>query len=119
VLESLVRGTGASAEQSGNLVERLAVRAADCLDDPSAMRVRVSQTACLDELAEHLRSRSDTIVERIAEDELEVSLVGSLDASTMQMEIYRRIREWESGADRSGVKVEVIPSIGPTGSPPS
>jgi hypothetical protein len=83
------------------------------------VRVRVSQTAFLDELAEHLRLRRDTVVERIAEDELEVSLVGSLDASTMQMEIYRRIRAWEDGADRSGVKVEVIPSIGPTGSPPS
>jgi hypothetical protein len=83
------------------------------------MRVRVSDTACLDGLAEHLRSRSDTIVERIAEDELEVSLVGSLDASTMQMEIYRRIQAWESGVDRSDVKVEVIPSIGPTGPQPS
>ncbi len=74
------------------------------------MRVRVSDTAFTDELAEHLRSRRDTIVEKIAEDELEVSLVGSLDASTMQMEIYLRIRAWESGADGKGVSVEVIPT---------
>jgi hypothetical protein len=111
-------GQERAPSDQANLVERLAARDTDCLDDPSAMRVRVSQTACLDELAEHLRSRRDTVVERIAEDELEVSLVGSLDASTMQMEIYRRIRAWESGADRSGVSVEVVPSVGGTGSPP-
>jgi hypothetical protein len=74
------------------------------------MRVRVSNTAFTDELAEHLRSRRDTIVEKIAEDELEVSLVGSLDASTMQMEIYLRLRAWESSADGKGVSVEVIPT---------
>ena len=72
------------------------------------MRVRVSDTAFTDELADHLRSERDTIVEKVAEDELEVSLVGSLDASSMQMEIYLRIRAWESGAD--GVRVEVIPT---------
>jgi hypothetical protein len=47
-----------------------------------------------------------------------VSLVGSLDASTMQMEIYLRIRAWESGADGKGVSVEVIPSAEGTSSGP-
>ena len=75
------------------------------------MRVRVSDAAFTDKLAEHLGSRSDAIVEKVAQDELEVSLVGSLDASTMQMEIYLRIRAWESG-DGKGVSVEVIPSTG-------
>ena len=76
------------------------------------MRIRVSDPTFTEKLAEHLGSRSDAIVEKIAEDQLEVSLVGSLDASTMQMEIYLRIRAWESGADGKGVSVEVIPPTG-------
>ena len=75
------------------------------------MRVRVSDAAFTDELAEHLGSRPDAIVEKIAQDELEVSLVGSLDASTMQMEVYVRIRDWESGVE--GISVEVMPSTEP------
>jgi hypothetical protein len=82
------------------------------------MRVRVSDAAFTDKLAEHLGSRSDAIVEKVAGDQLEVSLVGSLDASTMQMEIYLRIRAWESGADGKGVSVEVIPSAEGTSSGP-
>jgi hypothetical protein len=77
------------------------------------MRVRVSDPAFTDELAEHLGSQSDAIVEKIAQDELEVSLVGSLDVSTMQMEIYLRIRAWEAGAETQGVGVEVIPPAEP------
>jgi hypothetical protein len=78
------------------------------------MRVRVSDPAFTDELAEHLRSRSDAIVDKIAEDELEVSLVGSLDVSTMQMEIYLRVRAWESATEGGGVSVDVIPSVEPS-----
>lgn len=74
------------------------------------MRVRVSEPSFTDELAEHLGSRHDTIVEKIAADELEVTLVGSLDVSTMQMEIYLRIRAWESAAKVEGLTVDVIPS---------
>ena len=77
------------------------------------MRVRVSDPAFTDELAEHLRSRSDAIVDKVADDELEVSLVASLDVSTMQMEIYLRVRAWEAAAERAGVGVEVIPPVEP------
>lgn len=82
--------------------------------NPAAMRVRVSNPAFTDELTEHLRSRSDAVVEKISADELEVSLVGSLDASTMQMEIYLRIRAWESAREAKGVSVDVIPSAEPS-----
>jgi hypothetical protein len=78
------------------------------------MRVRVSDPVFTDELAEHLRSRSDAIVERTSEGELEVSLVGSLDVATMQMEIYLRIRAWESAREGEGVSVDVIPSAEPS-----
>jgi len=78
------------------------------------MRIRVSDPASTDDLAEQLRSRSDAVVERVSEDELEVSLVGSLDLATMQMEIYLRIRAWEGAAEREGVRVDVIPSAGPS-----
>jgi hypothetical protein len=37
-----------------------------------------------------------------------VSLVGSLDVATMQMEIYLRIRAWEGAAEEAGVTVDVI-----------
>jgi hypothetical protein len=74
------------------------------------MRVRVSDPAFTDDLAEQLRSRSDAVVEKISEDELEVSLVGSLDVATMQMEIYLRIRAWEAAAEEAGVTVDVIPA---------
>jgi len=79
-----------------------------------SMRIRVSDPASTDDLAEQLRSRSDAVVERVSEDELEVSLVGSLDLATMQMEIYLRIRAWEGAAEREGVRVDVIPSAGPS-----
>jgi len=77
-------------------------------------RPSVSDPASTDDLAEQLRSRSDAVVERVSEDELEVSLVGSLDLATMQMEIYLRIRAWEGAAEREGVRVDVIPSAGPS-----
>jgi hypothetical protein len=73
-----------------------------------SMRVRVSDPAFTDDLAEELRSRSNAVVEKISEDELEVSLVGSLDVATMQMEIYLRIRAWEAAAEEAGVSVDVI-----------
>jgi hypothetical protein len=41
---------------------------------------------------------------------LEVSLVGSLDVATMQMEIYLRIRAWEGAAEEAGISVDVIAS---------
>jgi hypothetical protein len=76
-----------------------------------AMRVRVSDAAFTDEVAKFLRSRPDTVVEKIAADELEISLLGSLDPSTMQMEIYLRVRAWESTVQDQGVRVEVISPV--------
>ena len=75
-----------------------------------AMLVRVSNPDFTDDLAEFLRARPDTIVEKVAENELDVSLLGSLDPSTMQMEIYLRVRAWESTAQ--DVRVEVITPSG-------
>jgi len=76
------------------------------------MLVRVSDSGFTDELAEFLRSRPDTVVEKVADDELEVSVVGSLDPSTMRMEIYLRVRAWESSTQNEGVRVEVISPSG-------
>lgn len=79
---------------------------------PWAMRVRVSDTEFTDELAEFLSASLDTIVEKIADDELEVSILGSLDPSTMRMEIYLRVRAWESTAQDRGIRVELISPSG-------
>jgi len=95
-----------------NLDERAVLRAAAPQMIPRAMRVRVSDTEFTDELAEFLRARPDAIVQKIADNELEVSLVGSLDPSTMHMEIYLRVRAWESTAQDRGGRVEVIPPSG-------
>ncbi|MBA2360989.1 MAG: hypothetical protein H0V79_08675 [Actinobacteria bacterium] len=76
------------------------------------MRVRVSDTEFTEELAEFLRASPDAIVDQIADDELEVSLLGSLDASTMPMEIYLRVRAWESTARDRGGGAEVISPSG-------
>jgi hypothetical protein len=79
---------------------------------PRRMLVRVSDSGVTDGLAEFLRSRPDTVVEKVADDELEVSVVGSLDPSTMRMEIYLRVRAWESSTQNQGVRVEVISPSG-------
>jgi hypothetical protein len=71
------------------------------------MRVHVTDPAVLPDLLEFFRSRPDAVVTQIAEDELEVSLLGSLAQEAMRMELYLRIRLWEAKRRAMGA-VELV-----------
>jgi len=82
------------------------------------MRVRVDPEQAQD-LAEFLRARVDAIVDRVAEDELEVSLLGSYTQRAMRLELFRRIRAWNArqpGARDSDV-VPIAAALKPAATP--
>jgi hypothetical protein len=70
------------------------------------MRVQVSHPELLPELLSFLKLRDDTIAERVSEDELEVSLLGSRREDAIELEL--RLRVWQVA--HTGVRVEVLPS---------
>lgn len=70
------------------------------------MRMRISDPALLPDLIEFLRTRPDAVVTQVSDDELEVSVVGSLAEGPMRMELYLRVRAWEAG--RRAASVELI-----------
>ena len=60
------------------------------------MRIRTDSPALAEDLSEFLRGRIDTVVSRVADDELEVSVLGSMAGAAMRLELYLRIRAWEA-----------------------
>jgi hypothetical protein len=72
------------------------------------MRIRVSSAAVLEELLEYLESEPDAVVQAVADDEVEVSLLGSYETGAMRMELYLRLRAWEAARRASGAVVEII-----------
>ena len=70
------------------------------------MRIQISDAALLPELIDFLRTRVDAVVTETAEDEVEVSLLGSYSHEAMRMELYLRIRAWE--AAHGGARAELI-----------
>ena len=72
------------------------------------MRLRVSDPAFVPELLEFLQSRLDQVAERVNENEVEVSLLGSYADDAMRMELYLRVRAWEAGQRARGVEVEFV-----------
>ena len=71
------------------------------------MRIRVTDPALLPDLLEFLRSRIDAVATPVADDEIEVSLLGSFNRDAMRMELYLRVRAWEAGRRASGL-VELV-----------
>jgi hypothetical protein len=71
------------------------------------MRIRVTDPALLPDLLEVLRSRIDAVATPVADDEIEVSLLGSFNRDAMRMELYLRVRAWEAGRRASGL-VELV-----------
>lgn len=71
------------------------------------MRIRLTDPARIQDLIDFLESRTDAIVDQVSEDELEVSLLGSYSHDAMQMELYLRIRAWETAARARGLRVEI------------
>ena len=70
------------------------------------MRLRLSDPSLIPELLDFLQSTPDVVVDVVAEDEVEVSLLGSYALDAMRMELYLRVRAWE--AARRGVAVELV-----------
>ena len=69
------------------------------------MRIRLNDPTLLPELVEFLETRTDAVVTEVADDAVEVTLLGSYAPDAMRMELYLRIRAWE--AARGGVVAEI------------
>lgn len=72
------------------------------------MRVRVTDSELLSDLVDYLAG-TDTVIEQIDEDEVEVSLLGSFNEDALRMELYLRLRAWEASRRARGVRVEILP----------
>ncbi len=72
------------------------------------MRIRITSAELLDELIAYLQIEPSTVIEQVADDEVEVSLVGSYREDAMRMELYLRLRAWEAARRASGVRVEIL-----------
>ena len=70
------------------------------------MRIRLNDPSLLPELVEFLEARTDAVVTTIADDEVEVTLLGSFGGDAMRMELYLRIRAWE--AARGAAVAEIL-----------
>jgi hypothetical protein len=69
------------------------------------MRIRLNDPSLLPDLVEFLETRTDAVVTEVADDAVEVTLLGSYALDAMRMELYLRIRAWE--AARGGVVAEI------------
>jgi hypothetical protein len=74
----------------------------------AGMRVRIESNELLDELMAFLEEDPDAVVEPVAADELEVSLLGSRNTEAMRMELYLRVRAWETARRAAGAHVEIV-----------
>ena len=72
------------------------------------MRIRVASAEVLEELLEYLESEPDAVVQAVADDEVEVSLLGSYETGAMRMELYLRLRAWEAARRASDAVVEIV-----------
>jgi hypothetical protein len=72
------------------------------------MRLRVSDPALVPELLEFLHSRLDVVAEQITANEVSLSLLGSYAPDALRMELYLRVRAWESAQRSRGVEVEFV-----------
>jgi len=72
------------------------------------MRLRLNDPSLIPELLDFLQSTPDVVVDVVAEDEVEVSLLGSYALDAMRMELYLRVRAWEAARASRGVAVELV-----------
>jgi hypothetical protein len=69
------------------------------------MIIHVSDPNAVPDLLESLTRRPDVIAERVGENEIAVSLLGSRRAEWNKLELTLRIRAWQAG--RESVAVEI------------
>lgn len=60
------------------------------------MRVRLSDPSVAPRLLAFLAGRHDSVVARVSETDIEVSLVGSLAADAAEAELERRLEGWRT-----------------------
>jgi hypothetical protein len=70
------------------------------------MRIRLNDASLLPDLVEFLQTRTDAVVTEIGADEVEVTLLGSYALDAMRMELYLRVRAWETA--RGGAVAEIV-----------
>ena len=61
------------------------------------MRLRLSNPELVPELVEFLESRADVVTAQVAEDEIEVSLLGSYGIEQAWLTLDLLVRAWEAG----------------------
>jgi hypothetical protein len=73
------------------------------------VRIQVDTPEEAGDLVEFLRSRIDTIVDRVGEAEIEVSLLGSFTQKAMREEVDARVRTWKLKRLEAAAPGTVIP----------
>jgi hypothetical protein len=71
------------------------------------MRLRLSDPHLVPDLLQFLEARLDAVVERISENEVELSLIGSYNREAERMTVDLLVRAWEAGRDAPG-SVELV-----------
>jgi len=66
------------------------------------MRLRLSDPHLVPDLLQFLESRLEVVVERIGENEVELSLIGSYNPEAERMTVDLLVRAWEAGRDAPG-----------------
>jgi hypothetical protein len=85
----------------------LAATGALLLSSNAAMRLRLSDPDLVPELLQFLESRLEMVSERVSENEVELSLLGSYNREAERMTVDLVLRAWEAGRDVP-VSVEFI-----------
>ncbi len=71
------------------------------------MRLRLSDHTLVPDLIEFLRSRIDVVTNQVAENEVEVALLGSYGPDATRMMLDLLVRAWEAGRN-SEASVELL-----------
>jgi hypothetical protein len=66
------------------------------------MRLRLSDPHLVPDLLQFLELRLEVVVERISENEVELSLIGSYNREAERMTVDLLVRAWEAGRDAPG-----------------
>jgi hypothetical protein len=68
----------------------------------AAMRLRLSDPHLVPDLLQFLELRLEMVVERIGENEVELSLIGSYNREAERLTVDLLVRAWEAGRDAPG-----------------
>jgi hypothetical protein len=73
------------------------------------LRIQVDTPEEAGDLVEFLKARIDTIVDRVGEAEVEVSLLGSFTQQAMREEVDSRVRTWRQKRLEAAAPDTVVP----------